>query len=128
MWIKYKLAGEKKWQLDQERASYYIGIEGSFKNDYLMLEDGWLTCFFEYEWDGASGPAIDTANAMGPSMFHDAWYQLMRIGFLSRKTRKKADKMLRKMCRENGMTRARSAYWYLFVRIFAGASAKRRKQ
>lgn len=78
-----------------------------------------------YAWDGASGPACDTKNFMRGSLVHDALYQMMRKGKLDpKKYRKPADKLLKKMCKEDGMCFIRACWVYLGVRIFGKCAAK----
>ena len=88
----------------------YIGITSNVR---LVIEAG-------YAWDGPSGPTVDTKNFMRGSVVHDALYQLIREGHLPRSQRKYADELLRKMCREDGMSRLRAWWVYRGVRLFAG--------
>lgn len=77
-----------------------------------------------YSWDGPSGPARDTKNFMRASLVHDALYQLMQEGLLPRSYRKRADQTMRKLAREDGMSRFRAWYTYRAVRMFGGSSAR----
>ncbi len=77
-----------------------------------------------YAWDGASGPALDTANFLRASAIHDALYQLIRLGVLPAKAREAADRILRRICREDGMNAVRAWFVYRSVRLFAGRHAK----
>ena len=86
--------------------------------DYVLLKDGVLTIFKDYAWDGASGPAIDTKNFMRGSLVHDVLYQLMREGRLPRGVKSYADKVLRKICLEDGMSRVRAWWVYEAVKRF----------
>jgi len=124
--IKYSYGGKYKWHLD-ETNSYHVGIplDPPYLSEYLSLKDGILTCFANYEWDGASGPAIDTANFMRGSLFHDALYQLMRERVISWEYRKKADKVLREICLADGMSKIRAWWVYMGVRIGAGHNKSR---
>ena len=70
-----------------------------------------------YAWDGASG-AMDTGSIMRASLVHDGFYQLMREAGLDISYRKPADKLLRKMCREDGMAWGRAWWVYWAVRVF----------
>ena len=91
---------------------------------FICLDaDGTLTIKSGYAWDGPSGPTVDTKNFMRGSLVHDALYQLMREGHLDRKYRKTADKLLRKMCREDGMTDIRAWWVYQAVQNFGKSSA-----
>lgn len=92
---------------------------------YIVLyENGWLWVRAGYAWDGPSGPTIDTANFMRGSLVHDALYQLIRQGKLGAEHRKYADQLLRKMCREDGMSWLRAWWVYRAVRAFGGKAAK----
>ena len=95
--------------------------------DYSELSmDGILTIKKGFSYDGPSGPTIDSKNFMAAALAHDALYELMRLGMLPRGHgyRKQADKLLRDMCRQNGMTKVRSWWVYRGVRLGAGPSAK----
>lgn len=77
-----------------------------------------------YAWDGPSGPAIDTKNFMRGSLVHDALYQLMREGLLDAKQhRDTADRLLQKMCIEDGMWRLRAWWVYQAVKRFGSSAA-----
>ena len=82
-----------------------------YPNGRLIIESG-------YEWDGPSGPAIDTDNFMDGSLVHDLLYQLMREGLLARWTyRRKADKEMRLQTKKDNMSWIRSWYTWLGVRL-----------
>jgi hypothetical protein len=119
--IKYSFGGKYKWHLD-ETNDYLVLVpcDPPYISEYLSLANGVLTCFSGYEWDGASGPAIDTANFMRGSLFHDALYQLMHEGVIPWKNRKRADKILREICLADGMSKIRAWWVYVGVRIGAG--------
>ncbi len=87
------------------------------KNGTLLIKRG-------YAWDGASGPAIDTKSFMRGSLVHDALYQLMRRDKISPTERSFADKELRKICREDGMSAIRAWWVYAAVKQFAARSAE----
>lgn len=90
-----------------------------------------------YEWNGASGPTIDTSDTMWPSGMHDAGTKLCRAGYLSQRMVKVLDGMIRDMMIDraggNWFTRqlrkARAWAWYAGVRMpFGTAAAARRRQ
>jgi hypothetical protein len=93
---------------------------------YLSLSpDGVLSIGEHYAWDGPSGPTIDTKDFMRGSLVHDALYQLMREKVLNHEEhRKRADEILREICREDGMCSLRAWYVYQAVRIFSGGCAR----
>lgn len=89
-----------------------------------LSSDGILTVQHGYAWDGPSGPTIDTKTFMRGSLVHDALYQLMRELLLdSTIYRKPADKILRQICREDGMSYVRAWWVYKGVRVGARASS-----
>lgn len=89
-----------------------------------LTERGKLTIKAGYAWDGPSGPTVDSKNFMRGSLAHDALYQLMREGHLSEKLhRAAADKLLRKLCREDGMSAIRVWWVYQGVRLGGKSSA-----
>ncbi|MCP3926983.1 MAG: DUF1353 domain-containing protein [Desulfobacterales bacterium] len=84
-------------------------------NGYLLIKSG-------YSWDGPSGPAFDTINFMQGSLVHDALYQLIREGVIEQSQRKKADNILKEICRKDGMSKMRVWWVYYGVR-FGGKKA-----
>jgi len=77
-----------------------------------------------YAWNGASGPTIDTKKTECLSLFHDLWYQLIRLGLLPENYRKAGDKMLYALGRRDGMWKIRIWYWFQGVRMGGGKSAQ----
>ena len=88
----------------------------------IHIRPDWLVIEAGYAWDGASGPTIDTENTMQASLVHDALYQAIREGCSI--TRRRADRELRRVLREDGMSLARRWLWYWAVRLFAAGAAK----
>jgi hypothetical protein len=87
--------------------------------EWVVLESaGHLYIKPNYAWDGPSGPTVDNPNFMRGSLVHDALYQLMREGQLDRAMRDAADRLLEALCREDGMSPAKAARVYWFVRNF----------
>lgn len=83
-----------------------------------------LTIKSGYAWDGPSGPVIDTDDTMTASLVHDALYQLMRMRKLrAGRWRDVADKLFKRMCMENGVSRAVAHIFYLGLRIGGRSSA-----
>ncbi len=71
-------------------------------------------------WDGPSGLTIDTPNFMRGSLVHDTLYQLLRNELIEQKWRDEADEELRRICREDGMSKicANWVYNYLYQKDF----------
>lgn len=114
-----------KYQLSEDCLVWIdIRPERACLSNYISLAtDGLLIIFRGYAWDGASGPAIDTKNFRRGSLIHDALYQLLREGFLPESAREQADKELRKVCLEDGMSRLRAWWVYHAVRRFGSPAA-----
>ena len=107
---KYKLAGEVKY------ATQIIGKPTDW--EYLALDaDGILTIRSGYCWDGPSGPARDSDDAMYGSLIHDALYQMIREGRINKSDRKRADEILRDVCIASGMNKVRAQAFYRAVRL-----------
>jgi hypothetical protein len=95
-------------------------------SDGLVTIDpcGWLAIKAGFQWDGPSGPAIDTADFMRASCIHDALYGLMYDGLLDPAYRRVADQIMRRVAQEDGMGPIRAWYVYRAVRWFGGGYAK----
>jgi len=109
---KYRLYSHFHYQVDIKTIAFnpnkYIGINTS----------GQLWIYKGYTWDGASNPAIDTDNFMIASLVHDALYQLIREGVIDKDDKDKCDRILRKICLEQGMSKLRSWWVYQGVKRF----------
>jgi len=129
---QYKLFGchGEKWSgkyiIPNIECQTEIHPKKDIKTEFIELDtEGWLRIKAGFLWDGPSGPTFDTESFMRGSCYHDALYYLMLIGMLKDKNRKKADKLLRKHCREDGMSRFRAWYVYRAVRAFGGSHARK---
>ena len=91
---------------------------------------GNLTIKKGYAWDGASGIAFDTCNFIRGSLVHDALYQLMRYDLIDRVIYKDvADKLLKTICKEDGMSGIRAWWVYNAVKYFGNfATTKANKK
>ena len=119
---KYQLKHHYRVELPE-----LAGYPGAI-TEYILLQPGHhssqLTLRVGYAWDGPSGPTIDTKDFMRGSLVHDALYQLMREGYMTgRSARKVADKILKRMCLEDGMFFLRAELVYIAVRLFARFAA-----
>jgi hypothetical protein len=89
-----------------------------------LSAEGHLWIRLGYAWDGASGPTVDTDDAIIGSLVHDALYQLIRCCALDPKWRKAADQEFHRILLADGMIPIRAAAWYKAVRIFGESSAE----
>ena len=87
---------------------------------FAKIQFGVLTIQPGYAWDGPSGPTIDTPDSMRGSLIHDIFYQMMREGLIHKRWRKRVDKELLRITRQDGMPRWRAYPWYWAVRISGG--------
>ena len=124
MKIEYKKIKDKKYKYE---LLVNCHVETTFRRPEIIVTpyielgiDGIMLIKRGYQWDGPSGPTIDTENFMRGSLVHDALYQLIREGRLRKDDRKRADKLLRRICRQDGMSYFRAWYVYRSVRMFGG--------
>jgi hypothetical protein len=117
---KFYRGGSKKYVLTE---MYYdklkFGAPSDIDAGYCIFTKGGALCINAgYEWDGPSGPAIDTDNFMDGSLVHDVLYQLMREGYLKRTPyRLYADNEMFRQCKKDGMSLPRRIWTWLGVRI-----------
>ena len=102
-----------------------LSIDKPYDNGFVVFTtDGLLQVKVGYSWDGPSGPTFDTKNFMRGSLIHDALYQLIREGVLPQSSKFEADKILRKICLECGMSKFRAWYIYQGLRFFGKSYTK----
>jgi hypothetical protein len=117
--IRYR--SDYKYQLAE---GYEVNIpikpKLDIKTDYIALDvAGNLLVKKGYAWDGPSGPVKDTRENMRASLVHDALYQLMRNEEISARThRKSADKLFKKMCKNDGVSNLAASTYYKALRRF----------
>ena len=128
--MKYRRLKGYKYQLVETEFYQLPGIFDGFNinTNFIGLNNGILTIESDYAWDGPSGPTIDTKTFMRGSLVHDALYQLVRAKELPESFRKEADRVLRDICREDGMGRLRAWYVYTCVRFGGSGGIKPRKE
>jgi hypothetical protein len=122
--IAYK--GGYKYQLKQNCAvEIEIKPEKPISTEFIELDaQGMLTIKRGYAWDGPSGPTFDTLTFMRGSLVHDALYQLMRGRHLDHNVyRATADRILQRICKQDGMWSVRAWWVYHAVRLFADPAA-----
>ena len=124
----------KLYYRDITRFKYQVTLTYKHQTDILKCEasapliyldnDGLLTVFGGYLWDGASGPTLDTKSSMRGSLTHDVFYELFRRGKLEQKYRPYADQLLHDICVEDGMNPIRADIWETMVNKFAASAAR----
>jgi GGDEF domain-containing protein len=102
-----------KYELEEEyryRLSFNTNL--SVAHESIVLEDDILILLKGFDWDGASGPAIDTKNVLRASAVHDALGSLMNRNLLDRSRFKKlSDDEFAIILKEDGMPATR--IWYM---------------
>lgn len=124
---KFKKGGSKKYILTETYVdTLRVRPKTDISTDYCsFLTDGSLIIYAGYEWDGPSGPAIDTNNFMDGSLVHDLLYQLMREGYLKRwPYRLLADNEMFRQCSKDKMILPRRIWTWLGVRLGGYFSAR----
>ncbi|NRA92795.1 MAG: hypothetical protein HRU26_08940 [Psychroserpens sp.] len=116
-----------------ETISIQTDIKGfSLHTEFVSLTvDGLLTIRAGFLWN-ASGPTIDTKNTREATCYHDAIYVLANFGLFngpcSQSVRKKADVLMYRMLRKNGMMWIRAKIWYRSVRMFGNSYWEKNKR
>lgn len=117
--FKYQLVSDYRTTLPLELCPQY-----DIRTYHIDLSTaGELVIRKGYAWDGATDPAIDTRQFMRGSLVHDALYQLMRETLLPLSCRDAADRVLRRMCQEDGMGSLRAWWVYRGLKVGGGPAA-----
>jgi len=105
-----------------------------------LLKTGRLSVYQGYQYDGPSGPTVDTPAFIVGSLPHDVLYQMLREDLLIdapricnvyppdyyvefEKLRLLADQTMREVNIKNGMSKFRAYYTYKAVRVFGEKNA-----
>jgi hypothetical protein len=120
--IKY-IKKKTKYRLEEDYTAMtgIIGYEGETPLIKLTLI-GKLTIKYGYGFD-PSGPTIDTKSALRGSLEHDAFFELMRDGFIPISEMDKINDRLEFVCKEDGMIDERAEAWDYFLDMLGHSSA-----
>ena len=89
----------------------------SIKTSYCRLyQSGRLVLYGGFEWDGASGPTIDTAKTIRASAFHDCLAKLVEDGRLEYSWRINLE--LYRIMMEDGCSLTRATSWLIATNVF----------
>ena len=123
--ISYTLVSKRKAVL-LESVIFYTGIVGhDAKIDKACIDySGECTIYKGFQWDFASGPAIDTPDMVIGSLIHDALCRLDDQNKLGYKFRKQSDKYFRKVLKELETGFIRRWYVWAVVRAYSVASQR----
>jgi hypothetical protein len=123
--MKYTKITSYKYELHEDLSVQLPElVKYSFYHEYFSMAEGLIFIRKGYAWDGVSGPTIDTKNTFVAGLVHDALYQAIRGKFLPPSEKKTADKIFRRLLRENGMSWFRAQYFYLGVKWFGKSHIK----
>lgn len=121
--MKYQTIKKYKYRLFD---TFYIQTpirNRGFKHDFFLLaNDGLLTIYHGYLWDGVSGPTWDTKSTMIAGLVHDVLYQSIRLGLIELSTKDIIDVFLYKTMIKEGSWQLRAWYFYQAVKKFGKAS------
>ena len=122
---KYRLLSDNETQTAL-RPAQDLSIPGGW---VALSSTGLLKIKSGYQWDGPSGPTLDTKTFMRGSLVHDGLYQLLREGVLGSRAseawesnRLLADLELVNLCKQDGMFWLRRQWVYRALR-WGGSSA-----
>jgi hypothetical protein len=110
--LKYQLFGDCWLKTD------ILGFDFSFE-EIRLYPDGWLLLQDGFAWDGPSGPALDTKSFMRGSAGHDAVCILIAEGLLPPEYKKNGNRLMRRLCKDDGMFFLRRYWTYSFVEIYS---------
>lgn len=94
---------------------------GSIPDNWVRIDHGRMYLRKGYAWNGLD-IAVDTPAALRASLVHDAGYNAIAAGAVSKRPWKKHfDKEFLRVAREDGTSLFRALYMYCAVRLFGGA-------
>ncbi len=93
----------------------------AFKYATLSI-NGWLTIGERYAWNGMSGIPMNIKSSIRGVLFHDALYQMLRLGYLDIQWKPYVDQVLHDFCVEDGMIRPVAAIILAAVHKFGLSS------
>jgi len=100
--IKYKRGYKYQLVATAKFFTSFRPLRGIFTRYITLTKSGELSISPGYAYDGPSGPVIDRKTNMRAALCHDALYQLMRMGELSCKRWREADREFAKLLQEDG--------------------------
>lgn len=109
----YSYALEANYHFTQE-----LEVPGIQTHEFLDASGQAVVAHKGYAWDGPSGPVFHTISWVRGSLVHDIYYQMMRLGWLPRSFRSRADAIMYDLVREDGMPWWRAWYSWAAVRLF----------
>ena len=124
--MKYRKLHHWKYELMEADHVFIADFIPDCDTEYISIANNRLKCKERYAWDGASFIAFDTRTIMRASLFHDALYNLIKMGKLDKYYRKYADELFRTICLQDGMLSFRAWYCYQAVRIGGGLSINKK--
>lgn len=114
---------------------FLVDLPNTVYHKYIQIHSKFLSLRAYYFWDGSSLPfkwmykfiydADKTCKRA--SLFHDAAYQLMRLGLLDRAYRKWVDQEYRRLCIKDGMSKWKANLRYKALRAFGKSATMPRK-
>lgn len=123
MTFYYQKISKYKYRLAESEARK-IGIKGlNVHTQYVSVwPSGNMVIHRGYAWNGSNW-SIDY-KSIEASCWHDAGYQLMRMGLIGQEHREYFDKLYRDILLEKGLWKWHANFRYMMLRNFGGTGAK----
>ena len=129
---------EKNWKYrnPNRRVTFHLGSDftiGTYRQhekscvEWDHENNSWILVVYEgFAWNGLSWMPdfFDSDKNLRASMAHDALYGLISIGHIPFNNRKYADRLFRRVLKEDGQGIIARSIMYFFVRWFAGFACK----
>jgi len=121
--MKYQKIKKYKYRLFETFAIQTPIKNKAFEHKFFKLDDdGLLTIYAGYLWDGVSGPTWDTLTTMIAGLIHDAFYQAIRLQLITLKIKDIADLFFHTTMLKEGAWSSRAWYFYKAVDKFGSSS------
>ena len=118
--FKHEKIKHPKWRYKLTHAyAVPIEIKRTINHPFVKIHNCLMIISKDYTWNGADWPSINTKNIRRASCIHDALCQMIVEKRLNIRHRKYADRLLREICIDDGMTPLRAWWVYLAVRAYA---------
>lgn len=122
--IRYRGLRNWRYQLVEPHEVVTPIAGHEYHDPYFSIDRcGTLVAHRGYCWDGPSGPVLHSRTTLRPSLVHDVFYQLIRLGVVPIERRKEVDDLFRRHLLGAGMGSFRAWYFYRAVRMFGGSAA-----
>ena len=114
-WVEYQDGFKYQISKDYSIQTEIVGYD--LTGSYITLsKEGVLTLKSGYASDGPSGLTVDTRNSIRAAFVHDAFYYLIRNGYIDQIHKPYIDLLFKQILIEDGMWWPRAEIWYWGVK------------